>query len=101
VPEYLRSGKFLPRAATPTLSNAMDVGSQTIFRDYSIFAAAGSSMCSAKSGGTAPPTKKNDRRDEIFARNDLDISPIPTPLSESSDGKRIAATTRARARVSF
>src|SRR3981081_1324450 len=27
VPEYLRSGEFLPRAATPTFSNAMDVGS--------------------------------------------------------------------------
>src|SRR5258705_11863442 len=31
VPEYLRSGKFLPRAATPTFSNAMDVGSPNNF----------------------------------------------------------------------
>src|SRR5258705_9639723 len=31
VPEYLRTGEFLPRAATPTLSNAMDVGSPNNF----------------------------------------------------------------------
>jgi threonine synthase len=31
VPEYLRMGEFLPRAAIPTLSNAMDVGSPNNF----------------------------------------------------------------------
>lgn len=31
VPEYLRSGKFHPRAAMPTLSNAMDVGNPNNF----------------------------------------------------------------------
>ena len=31
VPEYLRTGKFCPRAARPTLSNAMDVGSPNNF----------------------------------------------------------------------
>src|SRR3984893_1621132 len=31
VPEYLRSGEFRPRAATPTYSNAMDVGNPNNF----------------------------------------------------------------------
>jgi threonine synthase len=31
VPEYLRTGEFCPRAAKPTLSNAMDVGSPNNF----------------------------------------------------------------------
>jgi threonine synthase len=31
VPEYLRSGEFCPRAATPTYSNAMDVGNPNNF----------------------------------------------------------------------
>jgi threonine synthase len=31
VPEYLRTGEFRPRAATPTCSNAMDVGSPNNF----------------------------------------------------------------------
>ena len=31
VPEYLRTGEFRPRAAKPTLSNAMDVGSPNNF----------------------------------------------------------------------
>jgi threonine synthase len=31
VPEYLRTGEFSPRAAEPTLSNAMDVGSPNNF----------------------------------------------------------------------
>ncbi len=31
VPEYLRSGEFHPRAATPTYSNAMDVGNPNNF----------------------------------------------------------------------
>src|SRR5437868_2890323 len=31
IPEYLRTGEFRPRAATPTLSNAMDVGSPNNF----------------------------------------------------------------------
>jgi threonine synthase len=31
VPEYLRTGEFRPRAATPTYSNAMDVGSPNNF----------------------------------------------------------------------
>jgi len=31
VPEYLRTGEFHPRTATPTLSNAMDVGSPNNF----------------------------------------------------------------------
>jgi threonine synthase len=31
VPEYLRTGEFHPRAAKPTLSNAMDVGSPNNF----------------------------------------------------------------------
>jgi threonine synthase len=31
VPEYLRTGEYLPRPATPTFSNAMDVGSPNNF----------------------------------------------------------------------
>ena len=31
VPQYLRTGEFLPRQATPTYSNAMDVGSPNNF----------------------------------------------------------------------
>ena len=58
VPEYLRTGEFHPAPAAATFPTPWMSAAPTIFRACSIYAATASNTCSAKSGATAPLTRK-------------------------------------------
>ena len=76
VPQYLRTGKYEPRASVPTISNAMDVGNPSNYaRMQELFEADHQQFCASVSGYTFSDDQTRSAIQEVYRQHQYLLDP--------------------------